>query len=97
MSEKETETLLMRAPEKPAKKGGPSPPSRPPLLVVEAAGQRYTQTTEFRYLGGMVNENGDLTREINCRSRAAYACKRKYARELFDRPGAPLKLKFRLT
>ena len=40
VSEKKTETLLMRAPEKQPKKGG----SPPPPLVIEAAGQKYAQT-----------------------------------------------------
>ena len=61
VSEKKTETLLMRAPEKQPKKGG----SPPPPLVIEAAGQKYAQTTQFRYLGGLVNEDGELTQEIS--------------------------------
>ena len=92
VSEKKTETLLMRAPEKQPKKGG----SPPPPLVIEAAGQKYTQTTHFRYLGGLVNEDGELTQEINHRSRAAWACIRRFSRELFDRPRAPWRLKVRL-
>ena len=67
VSEKKTETLLMQAPEKQPKKGG----SPPPPLVIEAAGQKYAQTAQFRYLGGLVNEDGELTQEINYRSRAA--------------------------
>ena len=96
VSEKKTETLVKRAPGKTAKKGTPTPKHRPPPLVAEAVEPRYTQTKEFRYLGRMVHENGDLTREVNRRSRAAYACMKRYARELFDRPGAPRKLNFRL-
>ena len=92
-SEKKTETLLMRAPEKQPKKGGPPPP---PPLVIEAAGQKYAQTAQFRYLGGLVNEDGELTQEINHRSRAAWACNRRFSRELFDRPRAPWRLKVRL-
>ena len=49
VSEKKTETLLTRAPEKQPKKGG----SPPPPLVIEAAGQKYAQTAQFRYLGGL--------------------------------------------
>ena len=82
----------MRAPEKQPKKGG----SPPPPLVIEAAGQKYAQTTQFRYLGGLVNEDGELTQEINHRSRAAWACIRRFSRELFDRPRAPWRLKVRL-
>ena len=91
LSEKKTETLLMRAPEKQPKKGGSPPP-----LVIEAAGQKYAQTAQFRYLGGLVNEDGELTQEINHRSRAAWACIRRFFRELFDRPRAPWRLKVRL-
>ena len=90
--EKKTETFLMRAPEKQPKKGG-----SPPLpVVIEAAGQKYTQTAQFRYLGGLVNEDGELTQEINHRSRAAWVCIRRFSRELFDRPRAPWRLEVRL-
>ena len=85
VSEKKAETLLVRAPEKQPKKG-----RSPPLpLVIEAAGQKYAQTAQFRYLGGFVNEDGELTQEINHRSRGAWACIRRSSRELFDRPRAP--------
>ena len=89
---KSMDTLLMRAPEKQPKKGG----SPPPPLVIEAAGQKYAQTTQSRYLGGLVNEDGELTQEINHRSGAAWACIRRFSRELFDRPRAPWRLKVRL-
>ena len=90
--EKKTETLLMRAPEKQPKKGG-----SPPLpLVIQAAGQKYAQTAQFRSLGGLVNEDGELTQEINHRSRAAWACIKRFFRELFGRPRAPRRLKVRL-
>ena len=92
VSEKKTETLLMRAPEKQPEKGG----SPPPPLVIEAAGQKYAQTAQFRYLGGFVNEDGELPQEINHRSRAAWACISRFSRELFDRPRAPWRLKVRL-
>ncbi|CAB1119777.1 unnamed protein product [Ectocarpus sp. CCAP 1310/34] len=93
VSEKKTETLLMSAKDKPTTTSRPPPP---PPLTIEAAGQKYAQTTDFRYLGGLVNEHGDLTREINYRSRGAWACLRRYGRELFDRPQAPFRLKIRL-
>ena len=92
VSKKKTETLLMRAPEKQPKKGG----ALPPPLVIEAAGQKYAQTAQFRYLDGLVNEDGELTQEINHRSRAAWVCIRRFSRELFDRPRAPRRLKVRL-
>ncbi|CAB1121287.1 unnamed protein product [Ectocarpus sp. CCAP 1310/34] len=91
VSERKTETLVMRVKEKQR-----PPPTPPPPLTIEAAGQRYAQTTEFRYLGGLINEQGDLTREINHRSKAAWACIWRYATELFDQPGAPFRLKARL-
>ena len=95
VSEKKTETLLMRAPGKPPKKGEtPTPPPLP--LAIAAAGQKYAQTTKFRYLGGLVTEDGELTQEINNRSKAAWACIRRFSRELFDRPTAPWELKVRL-
>ncbi|CAB1106164.1 unnamed protein product [Ectocarpus sp. CCAP 1310/34] len=90
VSEKKTETLLMRAKYKPTTTSQPAPP---PPLTIEAAGQKYAQTTEFRYLGGLVNEHGDLPREISYRSRGAWACLRGYGRDLFDRPQAPFRLK----
>ena len=68
----------------------------PPPLTIEAAGQRYAQMIECRYMGGLVNEQGDLTREINHRSRAAWACFKRYKTEPFDRPGSPFRLKTRL-
>ena len=74
----------------------PPPLLPPPPLIIEAAGQRYAQTTEFRYLIGLVNEQGDLTRKINHRSKAAWACFKRHKTELFDRPGAPFRLKARL-
>ena len=93
VSEKKTETLLMRVKDD---QPPPRPPPPPPPLVIQAAGQRYAQITEFRYLGGLVNEHGDLTREINYRSKIAWVCFKRYARELFDRPGTPFYLKTRL-
>ena len=58
-----------------------------------SSGQKYAQTALFRYFGGLVNEGGELTQEINHRSRAAWACIRRLSRELFDQPRAPWKLK----
>ena len=71
VSEEKTETLEMKLPIKRAKEGEPQPSPPPPPLVVEAAEHRYSQTTEFRCLGGRINEEGELTREINHRGRAA--------------------------
>ena len=58
-------------------------------LVIEAARQKYAQTAQFRYLGGLVNEDDELTQEINHRSRAAWPYIRRFSRKLFERPRAP--------
>ena len=91
VSEKKTETLIMRVPGALQSDGPPPPP-----LVVHAAGQTYAQTHEFRYLGGMVTEDANLEREIAKRAQAAWCSYKKYATELFDRPTAPWHLKVRL-
>ena len=65
-------------------------------MVIEAAGQKYAQTAQFRYLGDLVNEDNELTQEINHRSRAAWAFTRRFSPEIFDRPRAPWRLKVRL-
>ena len=64
---------------------------------VEAAGQVYNQTNEFVYLGGNVNQNDDLSIEVDRRVRNAWCSFRKYTLELlYDRPSAPLELKIRM-
>lgn len=66
-----------------SEKKQPLPPSSAPPLIVEAAGQRYAQTTEFRYLRGLVNNMATSPGEINCTIETAWACFRRYAREVF--------------
>ena len=51
VSEKETETMLLRT---------PNQAIRTSPLVVEAAGQRYMQTMQFLYLGGLVDASADI-------------------------------------
>ena len=63
---------------------------------VEAAGQECNQTNEFVYLGRNVNHNADLSIEVGRRIRNAWCNFRKYTHELYDRPSAPLGLKFRM-
>ena len=58
----------------------------------KAAGQVYSQTNEFVYLGGNVNHNADLSIEVDRRIRSAWCSFRKYTLELYDRPSAPLEL-----
>ena len=41
-------------------------------LRIEAAGQRYKQTTEVVYLGGAISESVHLDIEIKCRIGAAW-------------------------
>lgn len=36
-------------------------PQSPPPPVIEAAGQKYAEATESRYLSGLVTEDGELT------------------------------------
>ena len=65
-------------------------------LRVEAAGQRYKQTTEFVYLGSAISESADLDIEIKRRIGAAWASVRKYSSQLYGRRDARLSLKIRL-
>ena len=94
-SEKKTETLLMRAPEKTQQPGEtPTPPL--PALEITAAGQKCHQVHQFVYLGGLITEDADITRDINRRTKIAWGYFRKFSTELFDKPSAPLRLKARL-
>ena len=65
MSEKKTKTMLLRAP-------GSGTPNLP--LVIEAAGQRYRQATQFIYLGRFVNAIADIFPDIKRRVRLAWGC-----------------------
>ena len=60
---------------------------------VEAAGQVYNQTNDFVYVGGSVNQNADLSIEVDRRVRNVWCSFRKYTFELYDRPSASLELK----
>ena len=71
-------------------------PESTATFSVEAAGQGYSQMNEFVYLGGNVNDNSDLSIEVNRRIRNAWCSFRKKTLELYDRPSAPLKLKIRM-
>ena len=65
-------------------------------LRIEAAGQRYKQTTEFVYLDGVISESADLDTETKRRIGAAWVSVRKYSSQFYDRRNAPLSLKIRL-
>ena len=86
VSEK-TEIMCLRA------KGMPESTA---TFSVDAAGQVYNQTNGFVYLGGNVNQNTDLSIEVNRRVRNACCSFRTYTLELYDRPSAPLELKIRM-
>ena len=92
VSEKKMETLLMRAPEK-AQQPGETPTPPLPALQIAAAGQKYHQVHQFVYLGGLITEDADITRDINRRTKIPWGCFKKFSTELFDRPSAPLRLK----
>ena len=89
VSEKKTETLLMWALEK-AQQPGETPTPPLPALEIAAAGQKYHQVHQFVYLGGLITEDADITRDINRRTKIAWGCFRKFSTELFGRPSAPL-------
>ena len=93
--EKKTETLLMRALEK-AQQPGETPTPPLPALEIAAAAQKYHQVHQFVYLGDLITEDADVTRDINRRTKIAWGCFRKFSTELFDRPSASLRLKARL-
>ena len=63
---------------------------------IEAAGQRYKQTTEFVYLGDAISKSADLDIEIKRRIGAAWASVRKNSPQLYDRRHARLSFKIRL-
>ena len=85
-SKAKTEIMCLRA------KGMPESTA---TFSVEAADQVYNQTNEYVYLEGSINQNPDLSIEVDRRVRNAWCSFRKYTLELYDRPSAPLELKIR--
>ena len=85
VSEAKTEVMCLRA------RGMPEPTA---TFSVEAAGQVYNQTHVFVYLGENVNQNADLSIEVDRRLRNARCSFRKYTLELYDRPSAPLEPRY---
>ena len=65
-------------------------------LAIEAEGQRYRQTTQFLYLGGLIDASADIVPEIKRRIRLAWACYSRFKRELNDMEAAPFALKLRM-
>ena len=86
VSEK-TETMLLRTPDQ-------SPCTSP--LVIEAASQRYRQTTHFLYLGGLIGASADIMPEIKRWVRLEWACYSRFERELYDMEAAPFALTLRM-
>ena len=86
VSEKKTETMLLRTPDQ-------APCTSPP--VIEAAGQRYRRTTPFLYLGVLIDASADIMPEIKRRVRLAWACYSRVERKLYDMEAAPFALKLR--
>ena len=86
MSEKKTEAMHLWS----------HPHTASNALRIEAAGQRYKQTTESVYLGGVISESADLDIEIKRRIGTAWASVRKYISQMYDRRNARLSLKIRL-
>ena len=65
-------------------------------FTVNAAGMVFNQTDKFVYLGGKICEDGSVEDEINHRVQRAQACFRRNSQAMYDRRGAPLRLKVRL-
>lgn len=95
VSKQNTDTLMTRVPMNQQKPPTPRPP-RPPPVVIRVASQQYAQPGEFRYLGGLVTEIGDLQSKINCLREAARLCVKKFPHGRLDRMNAPCRLKVRL-
>ena len=81
------------------------PRSRPPqslngsftnIFSVESAVEVYNQTDEVVYLGGNVDNDTDLSIQVDRRIRNAWCRFRMYTFELYDQPSASLELKLRM-
>ena len=76
VSEKKTETTLLRTPDQ---------TTLAPPLVIEAAGDRYKQHTVLIPTCGIIHENADLSLEIDRRIRLMRECLKRLGPELYDR------------
>ena len=84
VAEKKAEIMLLRTPDQ-------APCISP--LVIEAADQRYRQTTQFLYLGDLIDASADTVPEIKRRVRLTWACYSRFKRELYDMEAALFALK----
>ena len=64
VSEKKTETLLMRTPDK-AQQPGETPTPPLPALEIAAADQKYHQVNQFVYLGDLITETPPTSHQIS--------------------------------
>ena len=87
VSEKKTETMPLRTPNEAIWISS---------LVIEAGGQRYMQTMQFLYLGGLVDASADIKPEVKRRIRLAWSCCNRLKRELYDMADVPFTLKVRM-
>ena len=65
-------------------------------FAINAASQVCKQTIKFVYLGGAISPGRELNIDITRRLQRAWACFRRYKMEIYDRPGAHLRLMVRL-
>ena len=72
--------------------------STAPSLVIEAAGQKFRQSTQFLHLDGIIFENHDLWLEVERRIGLMWACFKRFEQccDLFDRKAAPISPKVRM-
>ena len=88
VSEKKTETMLLRA---------RCHTSQAPLLVIESAGERYRQTIQHVCLEGVINESAALVLETSRRIRLMHTCLKWFGPELsYDTTTTPLSQKVRM-
>ena len=66
-------------------------------MFIEAAGQQYVQTDKFKYLGGIVQDDADITFELRSRRQRAGFKLKRFCKEAFHpRTGISLKTKMSL-
>ena len=68
-------------------------PPRALPFVIEAAGQRYQQTIQLLYLGGVIHEDADLMVEIKRQVQLMRACYKWFGPDLYHMTNARLSLK----
>ena len=74
---------MMRAPEE-VQQPEETPTIPLPALEIAATGQKYNQVHQYVYLGSLITEDADLTRDINYHTKIAWGCFRNFSTELFE-------------